>query len=49
MSIWSLTYQQNVTIISHIFYLQDGGKKLTSIDVEQNYAIVALRIAKVAL
>ena len=31
------------------FYLQDGGKKLTSIDMEQNYAIVALRIAKVAL
>jgi len=46
-----LTYQQSlfissitVTNISQSFYLQDGGKKSTGIDVEQNYVTVTLCI-----
>ena len=31
-----------VTSISHSFYLQDGGKKPTGIDMEQNYVTVTL-------
>jgi len=29
-----------VTNISNSFYLQDGGKKSTGIDIEQNYVFV---------
>ena len=53
MIIWSLTYQQNVFTRYHSdnicqpqsFYLQDGGKKTTGVDMEQNYATVTLCIA----
>jgi len=44
----ALTYQQNVFKRYHSdrhfseFYLQDGGKKSTGIDMERNYVIVTL-------
>jgi len=46
MSIWSLTYQQSIFKLYYSdkhfseFYLQDGGKKSTGIDMEQNYVTV---------
>ena len=46
MSIWLLTYKQSVfkrykvTHISQSFYIQDGEKKSTGIDMEQNYVTV---------
>jgi len=51
MSVRSLTYQLSVlsaiiaTNISHSFYLQDGGKKSTGIDMEQNYVTDILCIS----
>ena len=50
MCIWSLTYQQSIFNCYHSdkhfseFYLQDGGKKSTGIDMEQNYITVTLRV-----
>ena len=51
MSVRSLTYQLSVlsaiiaTNISQSFYLQDAGKKLTGIDMEQNYVTDILCIS----
>ena len=50
MSIWSLTDQQSAFKRYHSdkhfseFYLQDGGKKSTGIDMEQSYVTVTLCI-----